>query len=100
MYEVDMPIEVVSYIEQLEYEVNGLRNLVVFAERSKQDDETFERILARYREAFFERQAALEEIRDLYVPKEYKTHDYRWRMDYPACQMVIEPIKSEDKVHE
>lgn len=100
MYEVDMPVEVAGYIEQLEYELSGLRNLVVFAERSKQDDESFERIYGRYREKFCERQTAMEEARAAYVPKEYQTRDYRFRIDYPACRLVIEPARAEENAHE
>ena len=47
MYKTELPVEVVSYLERLDYEFNGLRNLVVFAERSKQDGETFDRIMQR-----------------------------------------------------
>lgn len=90
MYKTELPVEVVSYLERLDYEFNGLRNLVVFAERSKQDNETFDRIMQRYREAFCERQMALEEVRSMFVPAEYQTQEYRFRIDYPKCLLEIE----------
>ena len=90
MYKTELPIEVVSYLERLDYEFNGLRNLVVFVERSKQDNETFDRIMQRYREAFCERQMALEEIRKIFVPAEYQSQEYRFRIDYAQCQLEVE----------
>lgn len=92
MYNCELPVEVVAYLEQLDYEMNGLRNLVAYCERSKQPDETFDRVLARYQAAYCERTAALEEVRVQYVPEEYRTQEYRFRVDYPDCRLEVEHV--------
>lgn len=92
MYTSELPVEVVAYLERLEYEMNGLRNLVAFCERSGQADETFSRVLTRYQEAYCERTAALEEVRVQYVPEEYRTQEYRFKIDYPECRLEVEHV--------
>ena len=92
MYSCELPVEVVAYLERLEYEMNGLRNLVAFCERSGQADDVFGRVLKRYQAAFCERNIALEEVRVQYVPEEYRTQEYRFKIDYPECRLEVEHV--------
>ena len=86
---IKIPQEVSLYIERLEYEYSGWRNLVLAAERLKTDDESYTRIARDAQTAYMELEAAKEEFRKEYIPEPYQRPCFKYYFDFGACEAVI-----------
>lgn len=87
---IDMPLDCVAYVEKAQYELAGRRTLLAFAANNRDiDDEKFQQLLDRYMDGFIEYEFIMDELRELYVPDEYKTNEYNFEVLYDVCQMLI-----------
>lgn len=87
---VNMPLEEVATIERAQYESTGLRNRIEHIERMRLSDEAYQDAFVDYIGAYMRYASALERARMAYVPKQYRTRDYIFTIDYQTCTMLIE----------
>ena len=86
---IKIPQDVCLYIERLEYEYSGWRNLVLTAERLKTGDEPYARIARDAQNAYMELEAAKEEFRKQYIPEPYQRPCFQYWLDFGASEAVI-----------
>ena len=86
---IKIPQAVSLYMERLEYEYSGWRNLVLASERLKTDDESYVRIARDAQTAYMELEAAKEEFRKEYIPESYRRPCFSYYFDFGVCEAVI-----------
>ena len=89
MLRIEIPEDVTTYLERLHYEQLGLRNLVAHMERSKSPDEKFCRVMREYRQTSAEYELAKDTIRETYIPKDYQTDEYSFKLVYDTSILYI-----------
>lgn len=87
---INMPMDEVAFIERAQYESAGLRNRIAHIERMRLSDEAYQDAFVDYIGAYVRYASALERARMTYVPRQYRTRDYMFTIDYQTCTMLIE----------
>lgn len=81
---------VASYVERLQFEMMGYKNLTAFAYGNANfSDDVRHDLLRRYLESYILYQMALDELRDMYIPAEWKRAIYDFTLNYEECRIFI-----------
>lgn len=98
MLKIQIPEDVSTYLERLNYEQIGLRNLVAHMERSKSPDEKFCRVMREYRQISAEYEMAKEALCTLFVPQDYKSSGYSYKLIYDTGILYVGEQKEIDEL--
>ena len=89
---INMPLDEVAFIERAQYETAGLRSRLEHIERNRMNDAYFFDAYYAYVEAYARYAKALESARLKYVPREYRTDQHKFTINYQTCCMIIEEV--------
>lgn len=85
--EKELPVDAVAYVERLDYEMQGYMQLINYMATA--GGEGMDQMIDRYQAIYRERALAMAALRDEYVPEEYRTPEYDFRIMYAECLMTI-----------
>lgn len=90
-YSIDLPADVVLYIQKLHLEDNALSNIVskVLTKDINASDKKFEKLFQDYKRNNFEYTIAKESITNIFVPDKLKSHNISWQINFDNSKLEI-----------